>query len=164
MTITPSSSVPSQLNKSYWVAFNLVKGIGSVRLQGLLNHFGDLAIAWSAPMDALHAAGLSQKLCERVVQMRDGINLDKVMSDIESKGIKIVIWEDEHYPARLKEIDQPPPVLYIRGELTKEDFWAVAVVGTRRVSSYGRQIADELCTYLAANGVSVISGLARGVD
>jgi DNA processing protein len=164
MTITPHPSVPSQLNKSYWVGFNLVKGIGAVRLQGLLNHFGDLAIAWRAPMDALHAAGLSQKLCERVVQMREGINLEKVMSDINSKGIKILIWEDEQYPTRLKEIDQPPPVLYVRGELTKEDFWAVAVVGTRRVSAYGRQIAEELGAYLAANGVSVISGLARGVD
>jgi DNA processing protein len=164
MTITPRPSIPSQLNKCYWVAFNLVKGIGAVRLQGLLNHFGDLAIAWRAPMDALRAAGLSSKLCERVVQMREGINLEKVMSDISSKGIKILTWEDEQFPARLKDIDQPPPVLYVRGELTEEDFWAVAVVGTRRVSAYGRQIAEELGAYLAASGVSVISGLARGVD
>jgi DNA processing protein len=64
----------------------------------------------------------------------------------------------------LKEIDQPPPILYVRGELTTEDAWAVAVVGTRRVSAYGRQVTEELASFLAANGVTVVSGLARGVD
>jgi DNA processing protein len=64
----------------------------------------------------------------------------------------------------LKEIDQPPPVLYVRGTLTAEDLWAVAVVGTRRVSAYGRQVTEELVTFLAANGVTVVSGLARGID
>jgi DNA processing protein len=81
-----------------------------------------------------------------------------------AQHIEILTWDDELYPTRLKEIDQPPPVLYLRGELTTEDSWAVAVVGTRRVSAYGRQVAEEVASFLATNGVTVISGLARGVD
>ena len=150
--------------KSYWVGFNLVKGIGAVRLQALRDHFGDLALAWQAPMDALQAAGLSPKLAERVTQVRASVDLEKYMAQATAQGISILTWEDDNYPARLKEIDQPPPVLYVRGDLTTEDSWAVAVVGTRRVSAYGRQVTEELVSFFAANGVTVVSGLARGVD
>ncbi len=152
------------MDKRYWVGFNLVKGIGAVRFQALHDHFGDLALAWQAPLDALQAAGLSPKLAERVAQIRTSVDLDKYMSRITAQGIHILTWEDEFYPPRLKEIDQPPPVLYMRGALITEDSWTVAVVGTRRVSAYGRQVADELAMFLANNGVTVVSGLARGVD
>jgi DNA processing protein len=151
-------------DKRYWVGFNLVKGIGAVRLQALRDHFGDLALAWQAPVDALQAAGLSPKLAERVAQVRASADLDRCMDQFEAQGISILTWEDEFYPTRLKEIDQPPPVLYVRGALTSEDSWAIAVVGTRRVSAYGRQVTEELASFLAANGVTVVSGLARGVD
>ena len=151
-------------DKRYWVGFNLVKGIGAVRLQALCNHFGDLALAWQAPADALQAAGLSPKLAERVAQVRAGVDLDKYLTKVMAQGIEILTWDDELYPPRLKEIDQPPPVLYVRGALTTEDSWAVAVVGTRRVSAYGRQVAEDIASFLAANGVTVVSGLARGVD
>ena len=152
------------MDKRYWIGFNLVKGIGAVRLQALRDHFGDLNLAWQAPLDALQAAGLSRKLAERVAQIRADIDLDKYMARVLAQGIQILTWEDELYPKRLKEIDQPPPVLYERGTLTTEDAWAVAVVGTRRVSAYGRQVTQELATFLANNGVTVVSGLARGVD
>jgi DNA processing protein len=152
------------MDNRYWVAFNLVKGIGAVRLQAVRDHFGDLALAWQAPQDALEAAGLSPKLAERVTQIRARVDLDKYMTKVASQGIQVLTWDDERYPTRLKEIDQPPPVLYMRGTLTGEDSWAVAVVGTRRVSAYGRQVAEELAACLANNGVTVVSGLARGVD
>jgi DNA processing protein len=151
-------------DKRYWIGFNLVKGIGAVRLQALRDHFGDLSVAWQAPVDALQAAGLSQKLAERVAQARTGVDLDACLERYAAKGIKILTWDDEDYPKRLREIDQPPPVLYVRGELIAEDTWAVAVVGTRRVSAYGRQVTEEVGSQLAANGVTIISGLARGVD
>ena len=133
-------------------------------MQALRDHFGDLALAWQAPMDALQAAGLSPKLAERVTQVRASVDLEKYMAQATAQGISILTWEDDNYPARLKEIDQPPPVLYVRGDLTTEDSWAVAVVGTRRVSAYGRQVTEELVSFFAANGVTVVSGLARGVD
>jgi DNA processing protein len=107
---------------------------------------------------------LGLKVIERVVQARQHVDLEKLWAKIEAQGIKILTWSDEAYPQRLKEIDQPPPVLYIRGEYLPDDIFAVAVVGTRRVTAYGRQITEELAAFLAANGITVISGLARGVD
>lgn len=151
-------------DKKYWVGFNLIKGIGAVRMQGLVSYFGDLESAWRASPADLAGAGLGLKLIERVVQARENVDLDKVWERIEAQGIKILTWQDEAYPQRLKEIDQPPPVLYIRGEYLPDDLFAVAIVGTRRVTPYGRQITEELSSFLAANGLTVISGLARGVD
>ena len=150
--------------KKYWVGFNLIKGIGAVRMQGLIAYFGDLESAWHASPVDLAGAGLGLKLIERVVQARENVDLDKVWEKIEKQGIKILTWQDEAYPQRLKEIDQPPPVLYIRGDYLPDDLFAVAIVGTRRVTPYGRQITEEQSSFLAANGLTVISGLARGVD
>ena len=151
-------------DKRYWIGFNLIKGIGAVRMQALIQHFGDLAEAWQAAPIELARAGLSLKLIERIVQARQNVDLEKLWAKIESQGIKVLTWEDETYPQRLKEIEQPPPVLYLRGEYLPDDLFAVAVVGTRRVTAYGRQITEELAAFLAANGITVISGLARGVD
>jgi DNA processing protein len=151
-------------DKKFWIGFNLIKGIGAVRMQGLVAYFGDLESAWRASMAVLAEAGLGLKVIERVLQARENVDLDKVWEKIEKQGIKILTWQDEVYPLRLKEINQPPPVLYIRGEYLPDDLFAVAVVGTRRVTPYGRQITEELSSFLAANGMTVISGLARGVD
>lgn len=151
-------------DKRYWIGFNLIKGIGAVRMQALIQHFGDLELAWSAPPAELAQAGLSLKVIERIVQARQNVDLRKLWNKIEAQGIQILTWEDEAYPQRLKEIEQPPPVLYVRGEYLPEDVFSVAIVGTRRVTAYGRQITEELAAFLAANGITVISGLARGVD
>lgn len=151
-------------DKKYWIGFNLIKGIGAVRMQGLVAYFGNLESAWDADPDSLVEAGLGSKVIERVLAARETVNLDKVWEKIESQGIKVLTWDDEEYPTRLKEIDQPPPVLYIRGEYLPDDLFAVAVVGTRKVTPYGRQVTEEIALFLAANGMTVISGLARGVD
>ena len=152
------------IDKRYWIGFNLIKGIGAVRMQALIQHFGDLEAAWNAVPVELARAGLGGKVIERILQARQNVDLEKLWKKIEAQGIKILTWEDETYPQRLKEIDQPPPVLYIRGDYLPDDLFAVAIVGTRRVTAYGRQITEELAAYLATNGITVISGLARGVD
>lgn len=151
-------------DRKYWIGFNLIKGIGAVRMQGLVAYFGDLESAWRADSVNLAEAGLGRRLIERVVQARGTVDLDQIWEKIESQGITVLTWQDESYPSRLKEIDQPPPVLYIRGEYLSDDLFAVAIVGTRRVTPYGRQITEEIASFLAANGITVISGLARGVD
>ncbi|UCD98027.1 MAG: DNA-processing protein DprA [Chloroflexota bacterium] len=150
--------------RQYWVAFSLVKGIGAVRFQALLDYFGDPQIAWNAPSEALRQAGLSDKVIENVVNLRSSIDLDLVWKNLENEGISVLIQTDDNYPRRLKEIDQSPPVIYTLGELKSEDEWAVAVVGTRRITAYGRQIAEDVAGTLARNGITVVSGLARGVD
>lgn len=150
--------------KKYWMGFNLVKGIGAVRLKALLNYFGDLEIAWNAPTAALRSAGLNQRIIDQFQLVRSGVDLDQVWERILSRNIQILTWDDDIYPALLKEVDQPPPVLYVRGNLIPADGVAVAIVGTRRLTMYGKQVTDELAAYLSHHGVTIISGLARGVD
>jgi DNA processing protein len=151
-------------DKLYWIGFTLIKGIGAVRFQRLLDRFGDGESAWKAAPADLAGAGLNLKMIERLVSVREKVDLSLIWDQIHSKGIRVLTWMDELYPQRLKEIEQPPPVLYMRGELSQEDTWAVAIVGTRRVTPYGRQVTEEIASFLAANGVTIISGLARGVD
>ncbi|MFN3309347.1 MAG: DNA-processing protein DprA [Anaerolineales bacterium] len=150
--------------KRYWIAFNLVKGIGAVRFRRLLNQFETLEAAWHAPLSALQKAGLGEKQLESLLLIRSQIDLNRYWENLQAKGIQVITWLDETYPRLLKEIDQSPPVLYVRGGLVEADEIAVAVVGTRRVTKYGRQIAEEIAAGLAQNGVTVVSGLARGVD
>jgi len=151
-------------DKLYWVGFNLVKGIGAVRFQALLNAFGDAQTAWNASPSALTATGLGAKLVERLLEVRRSVDLVQYWEGMQRQGIRVLIPDEDEYPAQLKDIDQPPLVLYLRGEVTPEDGWAVAIVGTRAVTAYGRQVTEELAQVLAGSGVTVVSGLARGVD
>jgi DNA processing protein len=150
--------------RMYWVGFNMVKGIGAVRFKALLDGFGTAEAAWNASPEALLETDLSRKIIESFQRVHKGASLEQIWERLQSLGVNVLTWDDEGYPRHLKEIDQPPPVLYIRGTLMPEDEWAVAIVGTRRVTSYGRQVAEEIATALAHNGVTIISGLARGVD
>lgn len=133
-------------------------------MQGLVSYFGDLESAWNADAASLAQAGLGTKVIERVLAARKSVQLEQVWEKIEAQGISILTWQDEAYPARLKEIDQPPPVLYLRGEYLPDDLFAVAIVGTRKATPYGRQVTEELAAFLASNGITVVSGFARGVD
>ncbi len=151
-------------DKKYWVGFNLIKGIGAVRMQNLAAYFGDLQAAWNADLNSLIESGLGAKLAEKVISARNAIELDQVLAKIEAQGIHILTWADSAYPKRLREIAQPPPILYLRGEYLPDDLFAIAIVGTRKVTAYGRQVTEEIASFLALNGMTVISGLARGVD
>jgi DNA processing protein len=150
--------------KAYWVGFNLIKGIGAVRFQALRDYFGNLEIAWNAPISALREAGLPEKICERIAQVRKDVDLELYMKRINSLGIDVLISVDPIYPRYLREIDQPPPVLYVKGALSLEDEWAVAIVGTRKVTHYGKQVTEEFSRILSDHNITIVSGLARGVD
>lgn len=151
-------------SKKYWVGFNLVKGIGAIRFKALLDHFGSAERAWQAPADALSQAGLPQKALDNLLTIRKQDDLDQTWERIAEQNIKVLTLQDEGYPSLLKEISVPPPVLYIRGALEEGDRWSVAIVGTRRMTTYGHQVAQAQAAHLAANKVTVVSGLARGVD
>jgi len=135
-----------------------------VRAGRLLSFFGSMEAAWKAGAGQLHAAGIDQATVSSIVAERDAISPEDELARLEKAGVKVYTWDDPEYPARLKEIDDKPPVLYVRGELTPDDEVAVAVVGTRKATPYGRQAAEHFATDLAANGVTVVSGLARGID
>ena len=148
----------------YWVAFSRIPRIGSVRAGRLWSHFGSMEAAWKAGAGQLHAAGIDQATVSSIVAERASISPEAEIERLNKAGVKAYSWEDPEYPARLKEIDDKPPVLYVRGALTPADEVAVAVVGTRKATPYGRQAAEHFATDLAANGVTVVSGLARGID
>jgi DNA processing protein len=150
--------------KAYWAGLNLVKGIGAVRMRALLDTFGDPETAWKASYDSLCSAGLPVRVAGQLIKIRHEVDLDRYWERVQQCNVEVLTWDDDGYPRRLKEIDQPPPLLYVRGSIQLEDDWAVAIVGTRRVSPYGRQVAEEVAGFLAGNGVTVVSGLARGVD
>ncbi len=151
-------------DKKYWVGFNLVKGIGSARMKTVLDAFGSAEEAWRASTSELEQAGLSARLVDAVEKVRCSDALEITWEIIQQKMIQVLTWEDPLYPRRLKEIDQSPPLLYLTGTVSEQDQWTVAIVGTRRVTAYGRQLTEEIARGLAQNGVTVISGLARGVD
>jgi DNA processing protein len=148
----------------YWVGFNLVKGIGPVRLEKLLAYYGSLREAWKSQPHQLTAAGLNSKLCQQLIKIRENTCLDELVEQLRVKGIKILTWDDPAFPERLRQIDQSPFVIYMKGNLIEEDIWSVAVVGTRRYSFYGRQVTELLTRTLAEHGITIISGLARGID
>jgi DNA processing protein len=130
----------------------------------LLDHFGDGQTAWHATYADLAAAGLDSRAAEALVAARRTADPAREMARIEALGARVLTWESEEYPERLREVDDAPPVLYVLGSVEAQDGWAVAVVGTRRVTSYGRAVASQLAAELAEGGITIVSGLARGVD
>lgn len=147
-----------------YLAFNHVRGMGAVRYRKLLNYFGSLSVAWDAPNDALLAAGMTEKLIHSLSATKQSFDPVLLQSNLDSRGIKVLTWDDEGYPSYLLEIAQPPPVLYYLGDINEADDLAMAIVGTRNVTSYGKQLCKDTSAYLAGHGITIVSGLARGVD
>jgi DNA processing protein len=148
----------------YWIAFSRIPSVGRARIERLERFFPSLAEAWRAGASELRAAGLDDKTVEAIVTARPTIAPERELERLERLGITALTWHDPRYPARLKESYDRPPVLYVRGQLTEADEWAIAVVGTRRATAYGRQATEHLVEGLIAYRVTVVSGLARGID
>jgi len=151
-------------DKKYWLGFNLVEGIGPARLRLLLDHFGGAEAAWRAEPGELKRAGLDQRSLDNLLATRSKVSLDQEMERVAKAGATLVAWDDANYPPRLEEIHDPPPLLYVKGTLEPADEWALAVVGTRRATVYGKEVARQLVGDLARNHITVVSGLARGID
>ncbi|MBN2556088.1 MAG: DNA-processing protein DprA [Anaerolineales bacterium] len=151
-------------SKRFWIGFNLVPGIGPARIRLLLETFGNLENAWRAKPYALKQAGIPEKYVQGLAAFRESVDLEAEEQRILDAGFSVLTWDDPGYPQRLLEIFAPPPLLYVQGELEHQDRLAVAMVGTRRASAYGRAVAEEVATNLARNGITIISGLARGID
>ena len=147
----------------YWLALRRA-GLGSTNFSLLLKHFGTIDAAWDAPPAEIQRAGLDAQFQRAFQKARTALDSDRELQWLEQHGVRVFTWLDEGYPAVLRDIPQSPPVLFVRGERGPEFTGAVAVVGTRRVTPYGRQAAEYFCGALADAGVAIISGLARGVD
>jgi len=148
----------------YWVGFSMIPRIGRVKLSLLESHFGSLEEAWQAAPAELNRSRLDKGSINAIVNWRPKISLEEEMEKLESYGIKVLTFRDPDYPSRLKEIYDYPPLIYVRGSLLPEDEWCLAVVGTRKATVYGRQAAEEIVADLARNNITIVSGLARGID
>ena len=107
--------------------------------------------------------GTGPELAEAARKCVDGTGV-QINWDVQEAGVEPLTWDDPEYPASLRMVDGAPPVLYVRGRMTSQDEWAVAIVGTRRATTYGREVAQVLASELARAGVTVVSGMALGID
>lgn len=148
----------------YWVGFSLARGIGPVRLRTLIEIFGSVEAAWKASEAALRSTKLNDRVIDSLLQIRHQHDLDAVLARVEREGVRVLTWESPDYPVLLAQLTDAPPVLYVRGAITPADEWAVAMVGTRKATVYGREVARRLAEELGRSGVTVVSGLARGID
>jgi DNA processing protein len=148
----------------YWIGFNKVSGIGAARLRALLDYFGELEIAWGAPAHDLRQAGLDRRSLANLLEVRQKLDLDAEVERLEKAGVHVLAWDDPQYPSNLRQVFNPPPLLYVRGKIETRDEWAVAIVGTRRASAYGKEAARLLAAGLTQAGVTIVSGMARGID
>lgn len=147
------------------IALNMIEHVGPVRLRRLLDHFGDAPAILRASRAALmRVHGVGEEVAEAIATWESNVDLSGELRRIQEFGCGIITQEDEPYPKLLREIYDPPIVLYVRGNLTAQDQQGIALVGTRHTSHYGLESARKLAYQLAYVGMTVVSGGARGVD
>jgi DNA processing protein len=147
------------------VALNLLEGVGPVRVRQLLEHFGDAPAILRASRSQLNQVrGIGQDTAETIASWEKTVDLAAELKRLEDFGCHVLVQADEAYPASLREIYDPPVVLYVKGSLLPRDKNAIALVGSRQVSHYGVETARKFAYQLAYVGVTVVSGGARGVD
>lgn len=150
--------------QQYWVAFTHVHGVGPARLRHLLTYFGDLETAWHADPHDLSEAGLSSDSAQHLFRLRKQIQPDNLLEQVHRLGAWVTTLADDTYPQLLKETEGCPAVLYVKGTWTSQDQLAVAVVGTRKASNYGAEMTRRLVAGMVQAGVTIVSGLAHGID
>lgn len=170
----------------YLLAFSTVPGIGAARLKLLIEYFGSAQAAWEAGDIELGKVGLPKDALAAFLGQRKKLNVDQYVEEVRKREIKFVTIIDQDYPDRLKNIPDPPNVLYIKSQLAEEPFDSasqglsvnaqgkqisklvekkvIAIVGTRKITDYGREVTEMLTAGLVANGFTIVSGLALGVD
>jgi len=147
----------------FYNAFNLIDKIGPARMKKLINFFGNPEIAWKANWTDLKQAGLEESVIESLIQQRDTFDPEKEFQKLEQLGIKIITLDNDEYPPSLKEIYNPPFALYVKGSIRSENI-NIAIVGSRKVTPYGKQVTQALARNLAEAGLTIVSGMATGID
>src|SRR3989344_4536227 len=148
----------------YYVALAAAPGIGPVKFKILIKFAKSAREVWEESEKNLVKI-LGPKVAETLVKYREKVDPQRYLQEISSQNIQLITIVDKNYPKLLKEIADPPPVLYVRGSVESlSNKRPIAVVGTRKMTSYGREVTEILVRGLVAAGFTVVSGLARGVD
>lgn len=152
-------------SREAYIALNMIDEVGPVRVRALLDRFGSPeAILGASRQELMQVSGVGEEVARNITGWREAVDLDAELARIEKAGIRVVTRDDAEYPPRLREIYDPPLVLYVRGALGERDKFAIGMVGSRRTTLYGQEMARRLSYQLARAGVTVVSGLARGID
>ncbi len=149
---------------AYWLALRRVRGVGARVARMLLEKFGDAPNIFQLGEEQLIAAGIYRPTAKNIVQFAQFEALDKELCELARLGGSLIRWSDDNYPAGLRHIPDPPPFLYLRGVMPAGERDCVAIVGARAASDAGRHMAHRLALELAAKEITVVSGLARGID
>ena len=149
---------------AYWVATSAIPGVGSATFNYLLRYFKRLQKFWEAPYEKINKLKVDSKTRESILAFRQKVDPKIYLQTVYERGIKVVSLLDRDYPANLRQISDSPPVLYYKGSLIPSDDLAIAVVGARYATVYGRQVTEMLVLELVQAGLAIVSGLARGID
>lgn len=151
-------------HKIYLAALGSVPKISTVAWQRLTGYFPDYESAWKARPSELQAAKLPERFIVELLEYRKNVKPEEVYNKLKMHGIRIISIADTEYPTLLQEIHNPPFVVYVRGKILSEDENAIAIVGSRRCTDYGRNATKEMATNLSRSKITIISGLAYGID
>lgn len=154
------------MNGKYWIAFSSIEQIDCEFTLKLFEHFGDIEKAFNVNSDEIKKIdGLSIKKAESFLRLRDKTDPDKTFYTIKNRGIKYITFDDQDYPQLLKNIDNPPSIIYYKGDLQDVNFnKTLAVVGSRKTSRYAKEAVDIIISQLAETDITIVSGLASGID
>lgn len=161
---TPQTYTEPHEQWRYWIALRSVRGVGNVTYRELLERFATPHAALYAPVAALVEAGIHPIVAQAITAFDQWKIVDLEVQKLIQKGVRLVTRNEGDYPVNLTHLHDPPPFLYVRGTLLPEDRIAIAIVGSRAASTYGRTMTQTLARGLAERGVTVVSGLARGID
>jgi DNA processing protein len=149
----------------HWLALNFIPGVGPVLIKALLERFGSPKRIFRASRSELaRVDGIGERLAELIKETDVQEKVQRELKLIEELNASIVTITDQSYPKNLRQIFDPPPLLYVRGDLHMRDELAISMVGSRLTSHYGRMITERIAGDLASHGVTIVSGMARGID
>lgn len=146
------------------MATSAIPGVGTATFNYLLKSFKQLRKFWEAPTEKIDNLKIDTKTRQNIIDFRQKVEPKVYLETVYERGIKVVSVVDRDYPANLRQITDAPPVLYYKGSLLPKDDLAIAIVGARYATVYGRQVTEKLAYELVSNGLTIVSGLARGID
>ncbi len=152
-----------RLEKASLIALHSISGIGQISLQKIKSEFGSFRACLLASSNKINSSALTTAVRDGINSKRD-VDLNKIITDFESSGSEMITQDEEAFPQLLKHINPAPYIFYYRGRIELASSLGIAIVGSRKASNYGKMVARKLGSELAINGVTVISGLARGID
>ncbi|MBI2019418.1 DNA-protecting protein DprA [Candidatus Daviesbacteria bacterium] len=151
-------------NIAYLLALHSIDGLGPIRLRAVLEYFKDPKLVWEAPQEQIVKLGIPRLVAQLLSETRKKLDPETYAKKMAAEGIKWVTVYDENYPKLLAQIYDPPTVLYYKGDLDSLNQKTVAVVGTRKITGYGKVVTEQFTKGLTDANLTVVSGLARGVD